>query len=155
MTFAERLSELMAERGLNKLSLSRKINVSDRVVGAWVSGENGAKLDSAVSLAEYFEVSLDYLAGRSEVREMGIKKEPALGISENGRELLALYEQLPEREQLLLLGRVQNMVEQSSDTRRVFKAARAKGDGLTDAVVEIQKARMDKIAAAAETEKDL
>lgn len=30
-------------------------------------------------------------------------------MSENGREMLELYERLPEREQLLLLGRLQEM----------------------------------------------
>lgn len=110
MTFAERLTELMAERKLSKLSLSKKIGISDRVVGAWANGENGANLTSAVTLADFFEVSLDYLAGRSNLREMATKKEPALVISENGQEMLRLYEQLPEREQLLLLGRLQEMV---------------------------------------------
>lgn len=37
------------------------------------------------------------------------KKAPAPGMSENGREMLELYERLPEREQLLLLGRLQEM----------------------------------------------
>lgn len=37
------------------------------------------------------------------------KKEPAPGISENGRQMLELYEKLPERDQLLLLGRLQEM----------------------------------------------
>ena len=37
------------------------------------------------------------------------KKGPALGMSENGLEMLALYERLPERDQLLLLGRLQEM----------------------------------------------
>ena len=37
------------------------------------------------------------------------KKAPAPGISENGREMLELYEKLPEREQILLIGRLQEM----------------------------------------------
>ena len=37
------------------------------------------------------------------------EKAPVPGISENGREMLALYEKLPEREQVLLLGRLQEM----------------------------------------------
>lgn len=88
MNFAERLSGLMAERGLSKLALAKKIGVSDRVVGAWVNGENGATLEKAVGLADFFDVSLDYLAGRSDVREMSIKKEPAPEISENGQNFL-------------------------------------------------------------------
>ena len=37
------------------------------------------------------------------------KKAPAIEISENGCEMLELYELLPERDQLLLLGRLQEM----------------------------------------------
>lgn len=109
MKFSERLADLMAENGLNKLSFAKKIGVSDRVVGSWVKEENAPKLESAIVVAEYFGVSLDYLSGRSDVREIGTKKDPALEISENGREMLRLYERLPERDQLLLLGRLQEM----------------------------------------------
>ena len=84
MKFSERLADLMAENGLNKLSFAKKIGVSDRVVGSWVKEENAPKLESAIVVAEYFGVSLDYLSGRSDVREIGTKKDPALEISENG-----------------------------------------------------------------------
>lgn len=115
MKFAERLSGLMAENKLNKLSLSKKIGISDRVVGAWVSGESGVKLDNAAAVADFFDVSIDYLAGRTDVRETGIKKEPALGLTENGRELLHYFEQLPEREQLLLIGEARGLLLASED----------------------------------------
>lgn len=110
MNFAERLDELMSEKKLNSLRLAKEIGGSDRVVGAWRKGEYEPKLDSLVRLADFFDVSIDYLAGRSDLRDMATKKEPALVISENGQEMLRLYEQLPEREQLLLLGRLQEMV---------------------------------------------
>ena len=52
------------------------------------------------------DCSLEYLLTGEET-----KKEPVPGISENGREMLALYERLPERQQILLIGRLQEMVE--------------------------------------------
>lgn len=48
--------------------------------------------------------------GGSESARLEIEKAPAPEISENGREMLDLYERLSEREQLLLLGRLQEMV---------------------------------------------
>jgi transcriptional regulator with XRE-family HTH domain len=48
--------------------------------------------------------------GGSEAARLEIEKEPVPEISENGREMLDLYERLSEREQLLLLGRLQEMV---------------------------------------------
>ena len=116
MNFAERLDELMAEKTMNSLRLSKEIGGSDRVIGAWRKGEYEPKLESLIRLADFFDVSLDYLAGRSDVREMSIKKEPAPEISENGQELLEIYNQLPEREQLLLLGRLQERYAPVLDT---------------------------------------
>ncbi len=109
MTFAERLTDLMAERKLSKLALSKEIGISDRVVGAWAKGENGINLDNAVVVASFFEVSLDYLSGRSDIREMQTKKEPALEISENGRVMLSYFEALSHDEQLLLIGQAQGI----------------------------------------------
>lgn len=116
MNFAERLDELMAEKKMNSLRLSKEIGGSDRVIGAWRKGEYEPKLESLIRLAEFFDVSLDYLAGRSDVREMSIKKEPAPEISENGKEVLEIYNQLPEREQILLLGRLQERYAPVLDT---------------------------------------
>lgn len=48
--------------------------------------------------------------GGSEAARLEIEKAPAPEISENGQEMLDLYERLSEREQLLLLGRLQEMV---------------------------------------------
>lgn len=116
MNFAERLDELMAETKMNSLRLSKEIGGSDRVIGAWRKGECEPKLESLIRLADFFNVSLDYLAGRSDVREMSIKKEPAPEISENGQEVLKIYNRLPEREQLLLLGRLQERYAPVLDT---------------------------------------
>lgn len=109
MTFADRLSSVMEENGLNSLRVSKETGLSDSLIGCYAKGSKVPNLKNALLLADFFGVSLDYLAGRSEVREVGIKKEPAPVISENGREMLALYERLPEREQILLLGRLQEM----------------------------------------------
>ena len=46
----------------------------------------------------------------SAAAQVEIKKEPVPEMSENGREMLELYEKLPLRDQLILLGRLQEMV---------------------------------------------
>ena len=61
-------------------------------------------------MADHFETSVDYLLGRTNIRNPDIKKAPVPEISENGREMLELYEQLPYKEQVLLIGRLQEML---------------------------------------------
>lgn len=96
MKFSERLTELMAEKGLNKLSLAKEIGVSDRVVGSWVKEENAPKLESAIALAEFFGVPLDYLAGRSDCKSVtpGPGALPAPALEGEEAELISLWERL-------------------------------------------------------------
>lgn len=64
--FQERLADLMSERGLNTISLSKALGVSDETVRRWRNGQHCILLAQLVRLADLFNCSLDYLAGRSE-----------------------------------------------------------------------------------------
>ena len=64
--FHERLSELMIEKGVNTVSLSAAIGVSDETVRRWKNGQRDILLSQLVKLADYFQCSLDFLAGRSD-----------------------------------------------------------------------------------------
>lgn len=64
--FCQRLREL---RQLNKYTLEQvgaDFNVSKQTVSRWEIGERLPPLDVVVKLADYFDVSLDYLVGRSD-----------------------------------------------------------------------------------------
>lgn len=57
------------------------------------------------------------------------EKAPAPGMSENGREMLELFEQLSEREQLLLIGRMQEMAAPMLGDRKEVPPEVASSDG--------------------------
>ena len=106
MEFRERLVELIGTDRGAAARLSEAIGASRSLVQAWVKGEKRPSMEYIIALARYFSVTTDDLLCVS----FENKKAPVLGMSENGREMLALYERLPERDQLLLLGRLQEMV---------------------------------------------
>lgn len=62
--FAERLKDLMKELGLNQTRLARQTGIDMREIGMWVRGERRASYERLWALADYFEVSIDYLLGR-------------------------------------------------------------------------------------------
>ena len=64
--FHERLTELMIEKGVNTVSLASAVGVSDETVRRWKNGERDILLSQLVKLADYFQCSLDFLAGRSD-----------------------------------------------------------------------------------------
>lgn len=114
MNFSERLALLMGEKGLSNLKLSKSIGVSDRLIGAWKREETGLALNSAIKLADFFDISLDYLSGRSDVREIA-SEGPTLKISDNGQQMLNLFEQLDADQQYKEIGRLSVLVEQKME----------------------------------------
>lgn len=61
--FGERLKELREERGIGQVELAKAINVSKGIISLWENGLREPKLSNLVSLAAYFKVSINFLAG--------------------------------------------------------------------------------------------
>jgi len=65
-TFSERLSELIANKDVTKRALAKGIDVSERLIQYYLSGEKKPNLDTVENMADFFDVSIDYLTGRSD-----------------------------------------------------------------------------------------
>lgn len=65
LKFAERLKELRVDANLSQKQLSINLNgrIDQSAIARWEKGLRIPNLESAMMLAEYFGVSLDYLAG--------------------------------------------------------------------------------------------
>lgn len=61
--FGERLKELRAERRIGQIELSRAIGVSSGIISLWETGQREPKMSNLILLAQYFDVSIDYLVG--------------------------------------------------------------------------------------------
>jgi hypothetical protein len=69
MTFGERLRQLRTEKGLTQKQLAVETGTSERGIQNYEMGIRNPAFDVLIALADYFDVSLDYLCGRSDVRE--------------------------------------------------------------------------------------
>ena len=63
-----RLKELREEHKLNQEGLALKLNVSQSTVSAYEIGERTPDLKTLIVISDFFRVSLDYLAGLSDVK---------------------------------------------------------------------------------------
>ncbi len=61
--FAERLKELRTEKGVGQEKLADTLEVSHGTISLWENGLREPKLSNLVRIAQYFGVSIDYLAG--------------------------------------------------------------------------------------------
>ena len=61
--FKERLKELRIEKELSQSELGKKLGVDFRTVSNWENGVRKPDIDTLAKIAEYLEVSSDYLLG--------------------------------------------------------------------------------------------
>lgn len=66
-TFPIRLRKLRRRSGISQISLSKKLDMGDGMIGNYEHGACEPTLSKLEKIADYFGVSLDYLSGRSEV----------------------------------------------------------------------------------------
>ncbi|SEV81737.1 helix-turn-helix domain-containing protein [[Clostridium] fimetarium] len=64
--FGDRLRELRKLNKITQKQLSIDIHISERGVQSYESNEKKPGLDVLIALSDYFNVSLDYLAGLSD-----------------------------------------------------------------------------------------
>jgi transcriptional regulator with XRE-family HTH domain len=65
-SFSERLKALRQEKNVTQRAIANHLNITDTAYGFYEQGKNYPNMDILIKLADYFEVSLDYLVGRSQ-----------------------------------------------------------------------------------------
>ena len=69
-SFNERLKEIRINHNITQKQLSIDLSLSERGIQSYELGERKPGLDALIALADYFNVSLDYLTGRSDNPEI-------------------------------------------------------------------------------------
>lgn len=69
MDIGTRLKHLRLERNVTQKKIALGIGVSPVSIQRFEYGTVRPSLDTLIALADFFDVSLDYLVGRSEVKE--------------------------------------------------------------------------------------
>ncbi|AJQ29734.1 MAG: helix-turn-helix domain protein [Pelosinus sp.] len=64
--FIERLNLLMKETQTSKQALGNAIGVSRPAISQFASGSNLPSIEKLAAIADHFDVSIDYLVGRSD-----------------------------------------------------------------------------------------
>lgn len=70
VTFAERLTELQTNRHLSKKDIFTACKISRVAYYRYESGERMPTYEALLALADYFNVSIDYLVGRTDNPEV-------------------------------------------------------------------------------------
>lgn len=66
VTFSENLKQLMKENQVSQLKLSREIGVAQSAISAWLAKKKEPCITSLWLIADYFDVTIDFLIGRKD-----------------------------------------------------------------------------------------
>ena len=86
--FSDSLKKLRKAKNLTQIELAKKLNVANGTVGNWESGNRQPDYETLKKIAEFFNVTTDYLLGR----EQTFLKTNSL--TENQKKGIRLAEQL-------------------------------------------------------------
>lgn len=108
MPFAQILDELLIERGLSNYQISKDTGISDSLIGYWRQGKRIPKADNLLQLANYLEVSTDYLLTGTEATHSSPK------LTSLELECLEKFNRLLEIDKGKVLDRMDTMYESYS-----------------------------------------
>lgn len=76
--FTNRLNELIEEKKINKAILGRNLNIPKATINNWFNRGSEPTSSNIIKLADYFQVTTDYLLGREDYGTglIEIKQEP-------------------------------------------------------------------------------
>lgn len=104
MQHYQRIRDLREDADLTQAVLAEELRMYKTTYTNYEQGKHTVPLDFAVLLAEFYHVSIDYIAGRTNVK----RDVCDLMITEEERNLLKLYTKLSERNK----GKVELLIEQ-------------------------------------------
>ena len=61
-----RLKQLRKEAGISQLKLAHDLNTNQNTISRYETGEREAGYDMLIKIADYFDVSIDYLLERTD-----------------------------------------------------------------------------------------
>ena len=94
--YSKRIKELRLARKISQDDLSRALGISRSAVGMYETGKREPDLETCEAIADYFNIDMDYLTGRSNVeRRTIVTPYPPAG-----------FQPLPDMAEVPMIGRI-------------------------------------------------
>ena len=115
-----RLKELRLDKGLKQSELANILMTTQATIGKYERGDLEPNLDFLKKLADFFEVSTDYLLGRSDDFGIISLKNETPALSTKAQELVDIFNALDPMHQVQVLEYARYFAERSG--KKIKKA---------------------------------
>lgn len=119
MQHYQRIRDLREDRDLTQTELCRKLYMHKTTYTNYEQGKHTVPLDFAVTLADFYGVSLDYIAGRTNVSSA----KPEDSLSDEAKAIAHKYMNLTERNKGKLELFLCQLCESQKEQMHLFKEA--------------------------------
>jgi transcriptional regulator with XRE-family HTH domain len=94
----ERLKKLRKEQNITQKELGEQFNLSSRVIGYYESEERTPTPDFLLDISNYFNISLDYLLGKTDKRNPENSNYNDISLTDEELNHIKLYRKLNDRD---------------------------------------------------------
>lgn len=109
-----RLKELRVKNGLQQKEIAAALNISKQAYSNYELGQREPSIDMLCSLADYFNVSVDYLLSHS------LKEQEKTPVFQRKTEIQAYFDELTLFEQSEVIGYIKRMLyNKGIDAQRI------------------------------------
>ena len=110
MPLYQRIRDLREDADKTQTEIAEYLETTAQYYGKYEKGEREIPFTRAIELANYYSVSLDYLAGRTNVKQI----QSDTSLTEDEIKLLCQFRKLTERNK----GKAELFIEQLSDAQK-------------------------------------
>lgn len=120
MSTVDFILSLLQERGISQYSFSKEVGISSGNLSDWKAGRSAPKLEAIKKIADYFNVSVDYLLGRTDTREAAPSKDEAAVLLQEPymKEIAEALRMLTPESRKLVLAQIQAVVDLEANAKK-------------------------------------
>lgn len=109
-----KIKDLREDHDLKQIEISKQIHMNVTTYQRYERGEREIPLNIAILLADYYKVSLDYIAGRTKNKAgIGVKNSEA--ITREERKLIEGYRTISDRGKARIQERIEAIIEDEAE----------------------------------------
>lgn len=114
-----RIRDLREDTDKTQEKLAKELKMHTTTYARYETGENRVPFDFAITLANHYDVSLDYIAGRTNDKKGLTRSE----LPTEEAELIKKFRSLTEKQRGIILGRIEAFAEEDEEQEVKMKGA--------------------------------